>query len=68
MGDTCDKTCPKCTKFFKLKCKFCEKEYCSRCISIDIHLCSRAELKKKIHLENLSKQNVVVTTSKIVKI
>lgn len=63
-----DRTCPKCTKFFKLKCKYCEKEYCSRCISIDIHMCSKMEVKRKIEIETLSKKNVQISSSKLVKI
>lgn len=70
MGDVrslpVDKTCPKCKKFFKLKCKFCEKEYCSRCIVMEIHNCSKIQDKIK---SELSKLNVTpISSSKILKI
>jgi len=61
-----DKTCPKCTKFFKLRCKFCEKDYCSRCIVMEIHNCSKIQDKIK---SELSKLNVTpISSSKIIKI
>ena len=61
-----DKKCPKCTKFFKLKCKYCENEYCSRCIHMDIHNCSKMEEKVKFSRENLKLEPICA--SKILKI
>lgn len=70
MGDVrglpVNKKCPKCTKFFKLLCKYCENEYCSRCIHMDIHNCSKMEEKIKFSRENLKLEPICA--SKILKI
>ena len=31
--------CGQCKKFFKIKCKYCGNEFCSRCILPEIHNC-----------------------------
>ena len=69
MDNNINVKCIKCTKFFKLKCKYCEEEYCSRCILVDIHKCSNIEGKNKKDLSILNTNiGKVVSSSKILKI
>ena len=39
-----------------LKCKWCNIEFCSYCINIDIHLCSQSEFCKSSKQSLLSEQ------------
>ena len=61
--------CGKCKKKgIPIPCKYCEGQYCSRCIQLEVHQCEGIEKSKKEHLSHLQKQLAFVPTKKVVSI
>ena len=51
--------CEECKKrqgLMVLNCKYCNKNFCSRCIQLEIHHCEGIQSKCKEELDNLEKK------------
>ena len=51
-----------------LTCRECQKQFCTRCIHLDIHQCLNIEQRKQSELASLKEKLVQVQSQKIQKI
>lgn len=58
--------CTKCKRFFALiRCKYCDRDFCSRCIQLEIHECENIEDKKEELIETLRKKLIALKPARV---
>lgn len=51
-----------------LKCRECQRAFCSRCIQLEVHFCPKLDERSKNEKENLAKKLVKVVAPKVAAI
>lgn len=58
--------CQRCRRMFALiRCKYCDRDFCSRCIQLEIHECENIEQKKNELVATLKEKLIALRPSKV---